>query len=64
MSALPQKRTLVEELTRFFGGLDHTKRQAVLDRAERVEGLDLDEQVDAHGRELVDPNNRRVAHRL
>ena len=49
------------ELAGLFRGLDDAERQAILDRAERIEGLDLDEQVDAFRRQLVDLDHRRVA---
>ena len=44
-----------------FGRLDHAQGQSVLHRTQRVEGLDLDEQVDSGRRELVDPDHRRCA---
>ena len=47
----------------FFRGLDHTQRQPVLDRSQWVEGFNLDEQIDAFGREFVDPHDRRIADR-
>jgi hypothetical protein len=47
-----------------FGVFDDAKGEAVLDGAERVEGLDLDVEVDALGRELVDLDGRRVAYGL
>ena len=34
------------ELPRLLGGLDDAEREAILDRAQRIERLDLDEQVD------------------
>ena len=46
---------------RALGALDDGERQAVLDRAHRVEGLDLDVDVDAGRRELVEPDERGVA---
>ena len=49
------------ELAGFFRRLDDAKRQAVLDRAERIEGLDLDVEVDAFRAQLVDLDHRRVA---
>ena len=49
------------ELARLLGGLDDAEREAVLHRAERVERLDLDEEVDAGRRQLVDPHHGRVA---
>ena len=47
-----------------LGVLDHAEREPVLDRAHRVEGLELDVQVDVRRRELVDPDDRRAADRL
>ena len=44
--------------------LDHPKRQPVLDRAQRVEGLDLDEQIHVRRGELPDPDYRRIPNRL
>ena len=41
---------------------DHAEGEAVLDRAERIEGLDLDPQIDARRRHLRDPDDRGVAH--
>ena len=35
------------EFSGLFGRLDHPERQSVLDRAERIEGFDLDKEVDA-----------------
>ena len=49
------------ELAGFLRRLDDAERQAVLDRAERIEGLDLDVEVDAFRRQLVDLDHRRVA---
>ena len=49
------------EGTATLGILDHAERQAILDRAERIEGFDLDVEVDALGRELGDLDHRRVA---
>ena len=46
-----------------LGVLDDAERKPVLDRAHRVEGLDLDVQIDVRRRELVDPHDRRVADR-
>jgi hypothetical protein len=45
----------------FLRRLNDAERQAVLDRAERIERLDLDEQVDAFRPQLVDAHDRRVA---
>jgi len=42
--------------------LDDIERQAVLDRSHRIERLDLDEEIDALGGELVQPYNRRPAY--
>ena len=42
------------ELTRLLGRLDDAQREAVLDRAQRVEGLDLHEEVHARRRQPVD----------
>ena len=47
-----------------LGALDDGPRQAVLDRAHRIEGLDLDVHVHAGRRELAEPHDRRVADRL
>jgi hypothetical protein len=44
--------------------LDDAERQAVLDRAQRIEGLDLDEQIGTRRRQPVDPHHWRVADRL
>ena len=52
------------QLAGLLGGLDDAERQAVLDRAQRIEGLDLDEQVGARRGQPVDPHHRRVADRL
>src|ERR1700733_16274309 len=41
--------------------LDDAKRQAVLDRAQRVERLDFYIEVDANRGEAVDPDNRRMS---
>ena len=46
---------------RALGVLDDGARHAVLDRAHRVEGLELDVDVDARRRELVEAHHRRVA---
>ena len=45
------------EFARLLGGLDHTQRQSVFNRAQWVEGLDLDEQVDTGWRQPVDPHH-------
>src|SRR6185369_3790767 len=50
--------------SRFLRRLDDADREAILDRPERVEGLDLDIQVHAGRREAVDADHRRVADRL
>ena len=52
------------QLARFLCRLDDAERQAVLDRAERIECLDLDVEVDPRRREPVDPHDRRVADRF
>ena len=52
------------ELARLLGRLDHAQRQPILDRAQRIERLDLDEQVHARRRQPVDPHDGRVADRL
>ena len=44
-----------------LGLLDDAERQAVLDRAQWIEGLDLDVQVHARRREPVDAHHGRVA---
>jgi hypothetical protein len=49
------------ELSGFFGRLDHAERQAVLHRAERVEGFNLDKKIDALRRQTIDPYYRRIA---
>ena len=49
------------QLAGFLRGLDHAEREAVLHRAERIEGFDLHVQVHALGRQPVDPHHRRVA---
>jgi hypothetical protein len=49
------------ELARLLRRLDDAQRQAVLDRAQRVEGLDLDVEVDARRRQPVDLHHRRLA---
>ena len=49
---------------RLFGRLDDAERQAVLHRAQRIEGLDLDEEVHVGRREPVDAHDRRVADSL
>ena len=45
----------------FLGGLDDAQRQAILDRAQRIERLDLDVEVDPARGEIVDADDRRVA---
>src|SRR5690606_23278116 len=52
------------ELAGLLGALDDGARHAVLDRAHRIEGLDLDPDVDAGRRELPEPDERRTADRL
>ena len=47
-----------------LGGLDDAERKPVLDRAQGVECLDLDEEVCIRGRQLVDLDYRRVAYRF
>jgi hypothetical protein len=47
-----------------FGGLDHAEGQTILDRPQWVEGLDLDEEVDALRRQPVDSDDRSAAYRL
>jgi hypothetical protein len=49
------------EFAALLGRFDHPERQSVLDRAQRVERLDLDVEVYAGGCELVDLDDRRVA---
>ncbi len=49
---------------RLFGIFDDAQRQAVLDRTHRVEGFDLDVEIDALGRQLVDANDGRMADRF
>ena len=44
-----------------LGGLDHAQRQSVLDRAERIERLELGVDFDAFRREALEPHDRRVA---
>ena len=46
-----------------LGVLDDPEREPVLDRAHRVERLDLDVEVDVRRRELVQPHDRRAADR-
>ncbi len=45
----------------FSRRFDDAERQAIFHRAERIEGFDLDEEIDALRRELVDPDHRRAA---
>lgn len=52
------------ELAGTLGVLDDGERQAVLDRAQRVEVLGLDVHVDAGGGESVNFHDRRPAHRF
>jgi len=40
------------------------RRQPVLDRAQWVERFDLDEEVHALRRQMIDPDHRRIADRL
>ena len=42
-------------------GLDDAEREAVLDRAERVERLELHVELDALRLQRLDPDHRRVA---
>ena len=49
------------ELAGALGIFDHTKGEAVFDGAERVEGLDLDVEIDVGRGELVDANDGGVA---
>ena len=44
-----------------FGRLDHPERQPVLDRAHRVERLELGVELDAGRRQPVQPHHRRAA---
>ena len=48
------------QLARLLRRLDDAEGQPVLDRAERIEGLDLDEEVDAGRRQAVDADDRGV----
>ena len=50
------------EIAGFLGRLDHAERQPVFHRSERIERLDLDEQVHIRRRQFVDPDDGRVAH--
>ncbi len=52
------------QLARPLGRLNDAKRQPVLDRAERIERLDLDVEIDAGRRQLVDLDDRRLADRF
>jgi hypothetical protein len=47
-----------------LGGLDDAEREPVLDRSERVEGFDLDVEVDVRRREPPDAHHRRASDRL
>ena len=47
-----------------FRRLDHAERQTVLDRAQRVEGLDFHVEIHPLRGEAVDPHDRRVSDRL
>jgi hypothetical protein len=49
------------EFAALLGRLDHAQRKPVLDRAQRIEGLDLDVEVHVRRREPVDLDDRRVA---
>ena len=51
------------QLPRLLGGLDDAEREAILDRAQRIERLDLGEQIAARRRQPVDPDHRRIADR-
>ena len=44
-----------------FRVLDDAERETILDRAERIERFDFDEEVDALRRELVDADDRCMA---
>ena len=46
-----------------LGVLDDAEREPVLDRAHRIERLDLDVELDVRRRELVDAHDRRAADR-
>jgi hypothetical protein len=41
--------------------LDDAECEPILDRSKRIEGLDLDEEIDARRAETIDPDDRRVA---
>jgi hypothetical protein len=41
------------EVSGVFGGFDHPDRQTVLDRAEWIEGLDFDEQINVRRASLL-----------
>src|SRR6185295_18526078 len=47
-----------------LGIFDDSKRKSILHGTQRVERLDLDEQVDARRRQPVYPDYRRVTHRF
>ena len=47
-----------------LGILDHPEREPVLDRAQRVEGLDLDVEPDARRGQAVDPYHRGATDRV
>ena len=47
-----------------LGGLNYTQSQPVLDRAQRVERFNLDEEVHAFRRQMIDSDHRRIADRL
>src|SRR5207248_11220384 len=49
------------QLAALFRRLDNPERQPVLDRAQRVERLDLDVEIDVRRRQIVDSHHRRVA---
>ena len=44
-----------------LGGLDDAERQTILDRAQRIERLDLGVEIDIRRRELVEPHDRGAA---
>ena len=49
------------QLAASFRRLDHAEREPVLDRAHRVEGLELHVDVNAVGREAIEADDRRAA---
>jgi len=52
------------ELAGRLGVLDHPEGQPILDRAQGIEGLDLDREAHIPRRQLADPDHRGVADRL